>query len=362
MSGRWPAAAAALALVASPAAAYVRSATPSGLCLWWSTRAVHYEMNDFTVNGASQVCGAPPVDASFQKHVTDSFATWGAAATSSGPCTDLSPVFDGPTPSTATGLDCRNLVVFRRGSCSGLVPASDPCRLWDVNQGSTVNCADAYNCWDTGDPFHEDSRIIALTTVSYVDRTGEIVDADMELNAWAGAGTSSPPGYYFTCVDPPASTCTSPGQPNCIDVDVQNTVTHEAGHVFGLAHTQSQYCVPVAPVDGAATMCANASLGETAKRTLAPDDVNGICSIYPAGAPTNVCFGSGQVEPRPSSTCTGESCGCGTAGAEGWLALVALLPWRRRCRLGPRTPSRGEDERRRARPGRGATQRTTAPA
>lgn len=326
MSGRWPAAAAALTLAASPAEAFVRSTTSSGLCLWWSTRSVHYEVNDFTVNGAASVCSSSldPVGSALAA-VEASFTTWSGA----GGCTDLQAVYGGTTPSTATGLDCRNLVVFRRGPCSGLVPASDPCQLWDVNEGSTVNCADRYNCWDTGDPFHEDSRVIALTTVSYQDATGEIVDADMELNAWTGAGPS-PPGYYFTCVDPPAPVCGTPGETGCIEVDVQNTVTHEAGHVLGLGHALSEYCYPTVSLASAATMCANASFGETAKRTLAQDDVNGICSIYPAGAPTNVCFGSGQVEPRPSSTCTGESCGCGTAGAEGWLALVALLLWRRR--------------------------------
>lgn len=320
MSGR-RLAAAILALAAFPAEAYVRSATSSGLCLWWSARSVHYEVNDFAVNAASQVCGAPASGAVFTS-VQASFDTWGQATLTGapGPCTDLGLVYDGPTPSTATGLDCRNLVVWRRGPCDGLVPPGDPCRLWNVNGGSTFNCADTYNCWDADDPFHGDSRVIALTTVSYVDGTGEIVDADIELNAWAGTGPS-PPGYYFTCVDPPAPTCTAPGDAGCITMDVQNTVTHEAGHVLGLGHSTVS----------TATMYASAPIGETSKRTLAPDDVAGICAIYPAGAPTSVCFGSGQVDPRQPSSCEQPSgCGCGTAGAEGWLGLAALLLWRRR--------------------------------
>ena len=350
MSGRRLAAAAALALAASPAEAYVRSTTSSGLCLWWSARSVHYVVNDFAVNGAASVCSSSqyPV-ASAVAAVEASFATWSGA----GGCTDMQAVDDGTTASTATGLDCRNLVVFRRGPCSGLVPAGDPCRLWDVNGGSTFNCADKYNCWDTDDPFHGDDRVIALTTVSYDDTRGEIVDADIELNAWAGAGPS-PPGYAFTCVDPPAPTCGAPGDAGCIAIDVQNTVTHEAGHVFGLAHTQADlYCDPLGTT---ATMCASASIGETAKRTLAPDDVAGICAIYPyvypTARPTSVCFGSGQIEPRAPSACTQESgCGCGTAGADGWLGLAALLLWRRRRmeRPGRQRPPRGR-------------QHTTAPA
>ncbi len=351
MSGRRLAAAAALALAASPAEAYVRSTTPSGLWLWWSPRSVHYAVNDFSVNGAASVCSSSPSPpgpaAAAIAAVEASFATWSDA----GGCTDMQAVDDGAIASTATGLDCRNLVVFRRGPCGGLVPAGDPCRLWDVNGGSTFNCADTYNCWDTDDPFHGDDRVIALTTVSYDDTRGEIVDADIELNAWAGAGPS-PPGYSFTCVDPPAPTCSAPGDAGCIAIDVQNTVTHEAGHVFGLAHTQSQYCVPYVSLDSAATMCASASIGETAKRTLAQDDVDGICAIYPAGRPTSVSFGSGQIEPRAPSACTQESgCGCGTAGADGWLGLAALLLWRRR-----RTECPG-----RRRPPRGR-QHTTAPA
>ena len=310
--------AATLLLAASPAKAYLRSTTGAGLCLWWSTRQVHYAVNDFTVNPAASVCLSSPPDpaAAAIAAVEASFATWSAA----GACSDVGLALDGFSPSTATGLDCQNLVVFRRGPCADLVPPGDPCRLWDVNGGATVNCADRYNCWDADDPSHADSRVIALTTVSYVESSGEIVDADMELNAWDGVG-SSPPGFYFTCVDPPAGACGAPGQNGCIAMDVQNVVTHEAGHVLGLGHS---------PVAGA-TMQATAPPGETTKRTLAQDDVDGVCAIYPSGQPTAVCYGSGQVAPRPSSACKQPSgCGCGTAGAEGWLGLVALLLWRRR--------------------------------
>ena len=327
-------AAAVLCLAAGPARAYVRSTTPSGHCLWWSARQVHYAVNDFTVDPAASVCSSSPAGSVFTS-VDASFATWGATG-----CSDLQLVSDGHTASSATGLDCQNLVVFRRGLCTDLVPAGDPCRLWEVNGGATVNCADKYNCWDTADPSHGDSRVIALTTVSYVDDTGEIVDADMELNAWNGGGPS-PPGYYFTCVGatseslvalaacgpggpaPPDCRCAAPGQSGCISMDVQNVVTHEAGHVLGLGHSS----------DPTATMYASAPLGETAKRTLAADDANGLCSIYPTGASTRVtCDGSGLLAPRPPSACEqpSSSCGCGTAGAEGWLGLLALLLWRRR--------------------------------
>lgn len=328
--------AAALCLAAGPAWA-VRSTTSSGLCLWWSTRQVHYAVNDFTVDPAGSVCSSSPSPpggaAAAMAAVRTSFTTW----TGAGGCTDIQTVDDGATPSTATGLDCQNLVVFRRGPCGDLVPPGDPCRLWDVNGSSTVNCADKHNCWDADDPAHASDRVIALTTVSYVAGTGEIVDADMELNAWDGGGPS-PPGFYFTCVDPPAPTCSQvPGGAGCISTDVQNVVTHEAGHVLGLAHSS----------DPTATMYASSIEGETTKRTLAPDDIQtaqggGICDVYPAGLATSVCFGSGAVATRAPSTCEQPSsgCGCGTVGVDGWLGLAALALTLRGLR-GVRVPSPG---------------------
>lgn len=305
---------AALAAVALLAAGgvlgYVRTRSPKGVCLWWASRQVPYAVNDFTVNAAVQVCGAPASTA-VQSSVQASFTTWTQATLggAASPCTDLRLVSRGTTPSTNTGLDGVNLVVFRRGLCSdgAIVPAGDPCF-------AAGTCADGFNCWDTSEPQHAAEDIVALTTASYDTRTGEILDADMELNAWMGSGPS-PPGYYFTCVNPVAPPCILPGQANCISMDVQNTVTHEAGHFLGLDHTS---------VAGA-TMAATASIGETAKRSLEPDDVQGICAIYPAGAPATTC-----------GTVSKGGCGCGAGGAGEWLGLAALLLLRRRwrCQVG----------------------------
>jgi hypothetical protein len=48
-------------------------------------------------------------------------------------------------------------------------------------------------------------------------------------------------------------------------------MVHEVGHFFGLAHS---------PGHPEATMWACADAGETMKRDLAEDDVEGICAIY----------------------------------------------------------------------------------
>jgi hypothetical protein len=63
-----------------------------------------------------------------------------------------------------------------------------------------------------------DHSTIALTTVSFDTVTGEIFDADMEINS---------ANYDFSVGD-----SILPGQ-----IDLQTVVTHEAGHFLGLAHS-----------------------------------------------------------------------------------------------------------------------------
>lgn len=53
--------------------------------------------------------------------------------------------------------------------------------------------------------------------------------------------------------------------------DLQNTLTHEFGHVLGLDHNT---------VDSSVTMWPSSQLGETSKRTLANDDMRGVLSLY----------------------------------------------------------------------------------
>jgi hypothetical protein len=55
--------------------------------------------------------------------------------------------------------------------------------------------------------------------------------------------------------------------------DVQNTVTHEVGHLLGFDHSP----------DPESTMFADAPLGETKKRDLTADDAQGLCDVYPLG-------------------------------------------------------------------------------
>lgn len=146
-----------------------------------------------------------------------------------------------------------------------------------------------------------DPRAYALTFVWHDPTTGVIRDADMEINESRG--------QYAIC---PELGCTD-GR-----IDLPNVLTHELGHYFGLAHT---------PDDVNATMHASAPPGETGKRTLAEDDVAGICAMYPPGSLPEAC------DPTPSgglalSCAPPGNCGCAVPGADmrdrPMLALAAV--------------------------------------
>ncbi len=139
-----------------------------------------------------------------------------------------------------------------------------------------------------GNPF-------AATGLWYDTETGEILDADIALN-----------GFDYTW-----STVSAPGS-----VDVASIVAHEAGHVLGLGESEV----------AEATMFGFATVGETTKRDLAEDDVQGLCTLYPAGAEPEPC----PPAPGPQALCESpEACGCimvGTrSGATGAIAVIATL-------------------------------------
>jgi len=103
--------------------------------------------------------------------------------------------------------------------------------------------------------WNDDHSAIGITTVIYYDDTGEIIEADMALNGVDFKWTLNPP---------------SPCPSNNL-VDLKNVVTHEAGHFFGMDHSNVSD----------ATMYASSPPCDTTKRDLAPDDINGIIYLYP---------------------------------------------------------------------------------
>lgn len=103
---------------------------------------------------------------------------------------------------------------------------------------------------DSDWPYSDSANTVGLTTVTFDPDTGEIFDADMEINATVPLALNDP-------VSPDA-------------YDLQSIMTHESGHFLGLAHTS----------DTDATMYAFYTLGSTTKRVLSADDMAGICSVY----------------------------------------------------------------------------------
>ncbi len=331
---------AALAPVRAPA--FVRSTTCTndprkGQCLWWSGRSVVYSVN---MSGFATNAACTTVDAA-HRLVDQSSPTW-SRATRSGdgaPCTDLA-LPGASTSNQALGNDGTNLVVFRQGLCQSIADA-------DCQKADLSACIQRYNCWSHG----SSGGIIALTLTTFRPSTGEILDADMELHGWNGLSGGSGEGWYFTCDAPTGSVSSCAGaydRSKCMDVG--NTVTHEAGHVLGLDH-ECAYAGPpynVPCIDSNATMAQNANPGETHKRVLTQDDVNGVCTIYPAGGSVDTqtgCLGDGKVydstdcvNERPAGQSSAGGCGAGGAGLPSLAAaLVALGRIRGRRRARQRT-------------------------
>lgn len=94
---------------------------------------------------------------------------------------------------------------------------------------------------------------LAKTSVTYNDDTGEIYDADIEVNT---------ANNTVTITDDPAK----------VDYDLQAILTHEVGHFIGIAHSPNPDAV----------MFASYSPGSLAQRKLTDDDVEAVCAIYPS--------------------------------------------------------------------------------
>lgn len=157
-----------------------------------------------------------------------------------------------------------------------------------------------------------------ITTAIYVDdpssdRDGAIVDADIELN-----------GVNFAI----AADDVSAGTADCKS-ELQNTLTHELGHLLGLEHPcraggdpprTDNTGAPVPLCSGAldpditeATMYNFQDCSEQKKESLSPDDVAAVCGVYPA------------AEDPGSCERVGDTGGCCSAGGGGSVPLGAIL-------------------------------------
>jgi hypothetical protein len=209
---------------------------------------------------------------------------------------------------------------------SSAAAASDP--AFDHENTISVRTSD----WDV--PTYGPG-VLALTTVW--TEGGAVVDTDTELNGFA------PPAPWALLPDDPAVAMMEGS------IDLQAALTHELGHVLGLAHPcylggapktpqvdnlgdPVLACAPTLPASILnATMYPSASPGQIGERVLSEDELLALHDLYPAG--------HAPVVEGASASPTG---GCAVGGVEigggpgAVIGIAALLVSRRRRIAAPR--------------------------
>jgi len=200
-------------LGAAPASAYnrTRAAGFSQSGLAWFDRNITWYLPD---PGSADIPHEAAVAAAKR-----AFAAWAAVG-----CTDVNFTFvsGGPTRTSLDGgeADGRNVIRWREAD------------------------------WPGG------PDQIAITTVSYDQGTGRIIDVDIDLNGQY---------LFFTSSDDPTQT----------EYDIESALLHEVGHLLGFDDS----------ADPTAVMAQALARGDL-RRALGDDDAEAICSVYPAGEPT----------------------------------------------------------------------------
>lgn len=271
---------------------------PNSICLYWpENSAIELRQNQ---DGNPELGGAEFT--AFQASLT----TWQTQLSS---CASVS-LHDGArTSSRATEFntsgDNENVVVYRLKKCAKTCAANDTlCKQIDAADAcwgeKQDDCGNKYDCWQ------HSVGAIAITTTSYYPSNARILDADIEFN-W--------PTFFFTATTDTLPCPIGVTSQSCVVTDVENTATHELGHLLGLAHFNN----------GASTMYASASTGETKKRTLDVGSAQFVCDTYPVGQRAKQC-----VIVEAEETLGKVPKGCSTT-AGGALAILSLLFRRRRA-------------------------------
>ena len=285
----------AILLTTTSASAYVRSRTAKGVPVSWSTSCAFVTPDS---------AGTPdlPNDTTFSV-IMKSMANWQNAVGDQG---FLKLVYATPMPLEAH-LDGVNTVKFRTDKW---------CHPNDAQQKDV--------CYS--------SAAAGITTVFFVqdggDHAGTILDADIELN-----------DINFTFAVLPTT-----GQPRTGTsfADLENTLTHELGHLQGLDHTCADAATPPQEVDDSgspppscdslsslplseqvkiklATMYNFAMPGEISKRSPEADDVAGIANAYPPASDPASC------KPTDLNAFKSGGCSIGGAGQRSLAAIAVLL-------------------------------------
>ena len=244
--------------------------------------------------------------------------------------------------STVEALVDQSFFAWQDVDCGGGTPpnvvfqplTASVCKRAEFNTIGNVNTIAFLDPWkdpcaDASDPY--DPFAFAVTIVWHNTTTGEIFDADMMVNDLL-ASRFNAGGPYAECPDTGCPEGTGVPGP----ADLRSIVTHEAGHFIGIGHSD------VAD----ATMFGSTERTSVEKRTLAQDDKDAVCDIYPPGDLDQSCDAAPLCglqlncerdqdgEPLACSTSPGNaSCGnsgggCSAARTNGeapWGTLLAAL-------------------------------------
>ena len=263
---------------------FVRSGpTDSGHYLYWESGCIFVT---YDAAGTSELPGDSELAL-----IDASIATWNDDTSS---CSYMKVMKQG-VKDVEVGKDEVNVVKFRDSVWGRPAIADDPPKMYP-------------------------SSAAGLTTVTFINdakssRDGAIVDADIEVN-----------GVNFAISDQGSSLSSNP-----VKAELQNTMTHEVGHLHGLEHTcladyemvtrydENGTLVPrcsatTDPKITEATMYPYQDSGETKKETLEPDDINSMCVVYPPARDPGTC----------SAVSLSPGCGCATGGFPGGVGVIAL--------------------------------------
>lgn len=235
----------------------------TGKPLWWGRRCVSFSMQ----HDGTRMMPMPAV----REAVRKAFAAWGTVVCPGGAVSlqlgELQDTPCGQSEYDALGANV-NVIVFRDDR-------------WDF-KGVDDN--------------------VAKTTVHFDANTGEILDADIEVNTAHN---------LFTVSD------------TIVNYDLQTVMTHEIGHFLGIAHGPEYGSV----------MYAAYEKGSLDGRKLTQDEIDAICTMYPPHRPGTCDLtpkgGLDLCQPVVAQTCaagrTGKAYG---AVLPLLLAVGGLLAWR----------------------------------
>ena len=233
-----------------------REQNESGAPLWWRSSCVGYDLNEAASRRVTYDQLSQATAAAFSAWTEATCPAKGESSRASIDVRDLGPVPCARATYDRTGGPNQNVIVFHDDA-------------WP------------YEARDRAASGQPRSPVIALTTVTYDPESGEIYDADVELNS---------ADYAIAPI--------VPGSPPTGAFDLQAILTHELGHFLGLAHS---------PLADAVMNASGDSDTSTPKRSLRLEDIRGICAIYPADATRDVstlvdpsgAVSAGACDPTP---------------------------------------------------------------